>query len=84
MLEKMKPTIGRIVHFEDGLYGTCAAIVANTDEKDPNGRVLLALFHKAMPTEDQKSIVYHYAEFSQEPKVGCWSWPPIPVPMASR
>jgi len=71
----MKPTIGRIVHFEDWLYGTCAAIITNVDLD--NDRCLLGLFHKGPPGEYQPSVVYHAANFSETPKQGHWSWPPI-------
>lgn len=70
----MKPTVGCIVHYEDGIYGTCAAIVTNVD---PNTEeVLLALFHKSPPTDDQPSLVYHWANYSHEPALNRWSWPP--------
>ena len=70
-------TIGRIVHFEDGVFGTCAAIVTNVKENSDTGKVCLALFHKDRPAElHTPPVIYHYADFSETPKVGCWNWPP--------
>lgn len=69
MTEQMqqKPSVGRIVHFEDGCFGTCAAII--TDVKD-NGSVCLALFHKSPSGTIEKSVVYHIAEYREKPTVG--------------
>jgi len=69
----MKPTIGRIVHFEDGAYGTCAALITNVDDESS---VTLALFRKYPPIEDQEPVVYVKAEYSDTPEIGHWSWPP--------
>ena len=68
----MKPTIGRIVHYQDRIYGTAAAII--TDVKD-DGTVCLGIFHK-VPGNIKDSVVYVIAEYSETPQDGYWSWPP--------
>lgn len=70
----MKPTIGRIVYFEDGIFGTLAAIITNIE--DDKGRCTLALFHRQPPTQFDQLVVYTVANFSEKPAVGHWSWPP--------
>lgn len=73
-----QPQIGHIVHYEDGVYGTCAAIIANLYD---DGSALLAIFHKTPPGPEGRlgsaisPLIYHQAEYSEEPKVNHWSWP---------
>jgi hypothetical protein len=69
----MKPTVGRIVHFEDGVFGVYAGIITGIF---PDGRCTLVLFHKTPPAELDKPVVYTVAHYSETPKVGHWSWPP--------
>ena len=71
----MKPTIGRIVHYQShgtpgGEYAAepRAAIVTEVREDNWVGLCVLnptgQFFHRAVP-------------FSKEPKPGHWNWPPI-------
>jgi hypothetical protein len=71
----MQPTIGRSVHFQS--YGqpnddremvTRAALVVAIDPD--NSSCSLCVF--------STSGMYfrHHVRFSEEPKLGCWNWPP--------
>lgn len=75
-----QPQIGNIVHYEDGVFGTCAAIIANIYDYE-RYQVLLAIFHNLPPGPEGRlgsattPIIYHECEFSPVPKINHWSWP---------
>jgi len=75
----MKPTVGRIVHYcpVTVLYQPRAALIVRIHE---SGAVRLRGFspYASDAPEDSASALDEVvdAEFSETPKMGCWSWPP--------
>lgn len=68
----MKPTIGRIVHYQCEKEGITAAIItAVEDEAGLPGQVALELFGNE---SIEKNI--NFIPFSEVPKNGHWNWPP--------
>ena len=65
------PWIGEIVDFQDGVFGRCAAIITNVYH---DHTVLLAIFQKMIPINDEPPVVYHRASRSEDAKIGHWSW----------
>lgn len=70
----MTPTVGRIVHYQS--YGTPggeflpearAAIIAGNIDAD--GTADIVVFNP-------QGLFFNRCAFSEEPKPGCWSWPP--------
>ncbi|AEV52215.1 hypothetical protein [Nocardia phage NBR1] len=66
----MKPTVGRIVHYQHpGATTPTAALVVNVEDKP--GYVRLRCF----PPDG--GLGYSVlAGYSETPRNGCWSWPP--------
>jgi hypothetical protein len=68
----MKPTIGRIVHFTAQISPdevcTFAAIVTATAADDC---VSLTVFPEGAAPYTRTGVA-----FSEQPRLGCWSWPP--------
>lgn len=78
----MKPTIGRIVHYQS--YGTPggeylpeprAAVIThvNTAAQDESYGLGLVSLTVLNPTG---MFFNTNVEFSEEPRPGCWNWPP--------
>jgi hypothetical protein len=70
-----KPTVGRVVHYykrhmsparDDSPYAALIVEVIGDD------RVTLRVFSKIKPSLDENVR----ASYSEEPAIGCWSWPP--------
>lgn len=76
------PSIGRIVHYHHGLYGTVAGVVvAVVTPHDPMSAVHLAIFlPRGKQIIDRRSNV----EYNEDAGVvGCWSWPPYVPPVTT-
>lgn len=70
-----KPSVGRIVHYHS--YGTPggeflpqprAAVIAEVLDDD-NGFCSIVVLNP-------KGVYFNDAHYSEEPKPGCWNWPP--------
>lgn len=73
----MKPSVGRIVHFHHpSCDGPAAAIVTQVFEDDSAN---LAVFFSSGGHGS-----HFLVPFSEEPKAGCWSWPPRAEGVAAR
>lgn len=72
-----KPSVGRIVHYYDGLTAKeppNAAIVCAIND---NGTVDLYVLPPHIWKDEHDRA--HYEEnvpYSETPKIGCWTWPP--------
>lgn len=63
------PSIGRIVHYQDGDQARAAIVTRVSDEQ--TGQVGLCVFTH-LQTEFLLGVYY-----SEAPASGCWSWPPF-------
>lgn len=77
-MSEQKPSVGRVVHYQafgtpGGEYKSVprAAVVTQVGE---NGAVGLAILN---PTG---MFFNPEIQFSEEPKAGCWNWPPYVAP----
>jgi hypothetical protein len=72
----MKPTIGRLVHYQRG-HGntgklgsaTCAALITGVN---PDGTVNLHIFPDHGGSDTWIGSIAH----AEKPAYGCWNWPP--------
>ena len=65
----MKPSIGRIVHYQVTEEITYPAIIVQVSDIDQDCDVLLCIFGFGTP-------MIRYVAFSETPKLGHWFWPP--------
>jgi hypothetical protein len=72
----MKPTVGRIVHYQSygtpgGEYGSYAHAAIITSTATEGNIVSLAVMNPTGVFFDPM------VRYSETPKAGCWSWPPL-------
>lgn len=78
----MKPTVGRIVHytpFDNEAPGPWAAVitlVSTIDETAQKGGVVPIVNLTLFPPYGIAEVPSLGVAYSEEPKPGCWSWPP--------
>ncbi len=72
-MSEQKPSVGRVVHYQ--AYGTPggefksvprAAIITEVISDDEVGVCVLS----------PQGLLFNKAQYSAEPKPGCWNWPP--------
>lgn len=71
----MKPTVGRIVHYEDPEIGTIAAVITAVHE----GGVNLTTFTPGKPcgyVAVGPGNLLAVVAFAETPTPGHWNWPP--------
>lgn len=79
----MKPTIGRIVHYQrhgspDGTHKSAPSPAVITDVVDEHTG-LCQLF-----VMNPTGVYFCKSAYSKEPLAGCWSWPPRDPPVVDK
>lgn len=69
----MKPTVGRIVHYQPMGQPDDRARAAIITCVHSNGSVALRVFH---PVANNMDVTLDMVREAAEPTAGCWNWPP--------